>query len=175
MATVYLAKDLKHGRDVAIKVMRPELAATLGPERFQREIRLLARLQHPNVLGLVDSGEAGGTWYFVMPYLAGGSLRDRLNRERELPLADAVQVLREVAEALAHAHGEGVVHRDIKPENVLFSAGHVQVADFGIARIVGGTNGGPTLTATGVGIGSPPYVAPEQAAGDPRTDHRADL
>ena len=175
MAVVYLAQDLRHGREVAIKVLRPELAATLGPERFLREIRLLARLQHPHILGLVDSGDAGGLLYYVMPYLAAGSLRARLDRERELPLADALQILREVAEALAHAHAEGIVHRDIKPENVLFSAGHAQVADFGIARIVGDAGRGAALTATGLVLGSPQYMAPEQAAGDPRTDHRADL
>lgn len=178
MAHVYLARDLRHGRDVAIKVMRPELAAVLGPERFLREIRLLARLQHPHILGLVDSGEAGGRLYYVMPFLAEGSLRGRLDRERELPVEDAVRILREIAEALAHAHAEGVVHRDIKPENVLFSAGHVQVADFGVARIVGDGDAGATLTAltaTGAAVGSPRYMAPEQVAGDPKTDHRADL
>jgi len=183
MADVYLARDLRHDRDVAIKMMRPELARTLGTQRFLREIRLLARLQHPNILGLVDSGEAGGVVYYVMPYLATGSLRDRLVRERELPIADAVQILREVAGALEHAHAEGVVHRDIKPENILFNAGHAQVSDFGIARIVSemgrGTPSGPewttTLTQAGMTIGTPQYMAPEQAAGDLRTDHRADL
>src|SRR5262245_23526589 len=175
MAHVVLARDRRHGREVAIKVMRPELAATLGPERFLREIRLLARLQHPNILGLVDSGEAGGALYYVMPYLAGGSLRARLDRERELPVAEAVRILREMAEALAHAHGEGVVHRDVKPENVLFSAGHVQVADFGIARIVRGAESSGVITTSGVILGSPQYIAPEQAAGDAQADHRADL
>jgi len=136
MADVYLARDLKHDREIALKVMRPELPQTLGTERFLREIRLLASLQHPNILGLVDSGEAGGSVYYVMPYLAAGSLRDRLNRERELPIADALQILREIAGALEHAHSKGVVHRDIKPENILFNAGHAQVADFGIARFV---------------------------------------
>ena len=174
MARVFLAQDLKHGREVAIKVMRPELAANLGRERFLREVRLLARLQHPNILGLVDSGEGGGFLYYVMPYLAGGSLRTRLDRERELPVEEALHILREVAEALAHAHAEGVVHRDVKPENVLFSAGHVQVADFGIARIVSGAESGNSITETGVVTGSPVYMAPEQATGD-KTDHRADL
>jgi len=175
MANVYLAQDLPHGRDVAVKVMRPELAETLGAERFLREIQLLARLQHPHILGLVDSGQAGGLLYYVMPYLAGGSLRARLDRERELPIADALQILREVAEALEHAHAKGVVHRDIKPENVLFSAGHAQVADFGIARIVSEADRGTALTTAGMTIGTPQYMAPEQAAGDPMTDHRADL
>lgn len=175
MAVVVLAEDLRHGREVAIKVMRRELTRTVGTERFLREIRLLARLQHPHILGLVDSGEAGGALYYVMPYLPGGSLRERLERERELPVADAIAVLREVAGALEHAHAEGIVHRDIKPENVLFSAGHAQVADFGIARIVGGDAAATLLTTAGVTLGTPQYMAPEQAAGDPRTDHRADL
>ena len=179
MADVYLARDLKHERDVAIKVMRPELAQTLGAQRFLREILLLARLQHPHILGLVDSGEAGGVVYFVMPYLAEGSLRDRLNHERELPIADTLQILREVAGALEHAHDEGVVHRDIKPENILFNAGHAQVADFGIARLVSEagrhTASTTALTTAGMTIGTPQYMAPEQAAGDPKTDHRADL
>ncbi len=179
MANVYLARDLRYDRDTAIKVMRPELAQSLGVQRFLREIRLLAHLQHPNILGLVDSGEAGGLIYYVMPYLAEGSLRDRLKRERELPVADAIQILREAAGALAHAHAHGVVHRDIKPENILFNAGHAQVSDFGIARMVSDGEKGPelatTLTAVGVTIGTPQYMSPEQAAGDSNTDHRADL
>ena len=173
MAHVVLAHDLKHDREVAIKVMRPELP--VGAARFLREIQLLARLQHPHILALVDSGEADGVLYYVMPYLAAGSLGARLDRERELPLADALEMLREVADALEHAHGAGVVHRDIKPANVLFSAGHAQVADFGIARIVGETDGGTALTTIGMTIGTPQYMAPEQAAGDPKVDHRADL
>ena len=176
MAMVYLARDLKHDRDFAIKVMRPELTESVGPERFLREIRLLARLQHPNILGLVDSGEAGGLLYYVMPYLAGGSLRVRLTRERELPVAVALQIFREITWALEYAHAEGVVHRDIKPENVLFSAGHALVADFGIARIVDDVDRGTTLlTTAGARIGTPQYMAPEQATGDPKIDHRADL
>lgn len=182
MAEVYLARDLRHDRDVAIKVMRRELGQTLGAQRFLREIRLLARLQHPHILGLVDSGEADGVVYYVMPYLAEGSLRDRLSRERELPIADALQILSEVAGALEHAHAEGVVHRDIKPENILFNAGHAQVSDFGIARLVSdlgdpalSTALGTALTTAGLAIGTPQYMAPEQAAGDPKIDHRADL
>ena len=179
MANVYLARDLRYDRDAAIKVMRPELAETLGIQRFLREIRLLAHLQHPNILGLVDSGEAAGLVYYVMPYLSEGSLRDRLNRDRELPVADAIQILREAAGALAHAHAHGVVHRDIKPENILFNAGHAQVSDFGIARMVSegdaGTALATTLTAIGLTIGTPQYMAPEQAAGDPNTDQRTDL
>jgi serine/threonine protein kinase len=175
MAHVYLARDLRHDRDVAIKAMPADVTKTLGPERFLREIRLLARLQHPNIVGLVDSGEAGDVLYYVMPHVAGGSLRDRLDRERELPVADALQVLREIAGALEYAHREGVVHRDIKPENVLFSDGHAQVADFGIARILSEADRGATVTTAGVTIGTPQYMAPEQATGDPRMDHRADL
>ncbi len=175
MASVFQAHDVPHGRDVAIKVMHPELAESVGAARFLREIRVLARLQHPHILGLVDSGEAGGLLYYVMPYLAGGSLRARLDHDRELPIAEALQVLREVAEALEHAHALGIVHRDIKPENVLFSAGHSQVADFGIARLVGAKDGGKTITRAGTVIGTPQYMAPEQAAGDPKTDHRADV
>jgi len=175
MANVYLAEDLRHGREVAIKVMRPEMAEAVGSERFLREIRLLARLQHPNILALVDSGEAGGVLYYVMPLLASGSLRARLDRERELALPEALAILREIAGALEYAHAAGVVHRDIKPENILFSAGHAQVADFGIARIVGGNTRNTSLTTAGVSIGTPQYMAPEQAAGDPKTDHRADL
>jgi len=174
MARVYLARDQRHGREVAIKVMRPELSASLGAERFQREIRLLARLQHPHILGLVDSGEADGVLYYVLPYLAGGSLRARLERDGELPLGEALQILREIAEALAHAHEEGIVHRDIKPENVLFSAGHVQLADFGIARFVDADERSTTLTAAGVVVGSPPYMAPEQVTGG-KADSRTDL
>jgi hypothetical protein len=175
MAWVLLARDLRHDRAVAIKVMRPELAPALGAERFLREIRLLAGLQHPHILGLVDSGEAGGLLYYVMPYLPEGSLRERLSRERELPIREAMRILREVADALAHAHAAGIVHRDIKPENVLFAAGHAQVADFGIARIVGSAAAPASLTATGIVIGSPAYLSPEQATADPRMDHRADL
>jgi serine/threonine protein kinase len=176
MADVYLAHDLRHDREVAIKVMRPELAQSLGTERFLREIRLLAQLQHPHILGLVDSGEAAGMLYYVMPYLPSGSLRDKLDRERELPIADALSILRAIAEALEHAHAQGIVHRDVKPENVLFSSGHAQVADFGIARIVAGSDAASTaLTTLGMTIGTPQYMAPEQASGDPRTDHRADL
>src|SRR5512142_325096 len=136
MATVYLAQDVKHERLVALKVLHPELAASLGPERFLREIKLAARLNHPHILGLHDSGEADGFLYYVMPYVEGESLRDRLRREGRLPLADAVLLAREVADALSYAHGRGVIHRDIKPENILLERGHAVVADFGIARAV---------------------------------------
>src|SRR5262245_2058308 len=164
MGDVYLARDLRHDRDVAIKLMRPEVAQTLGTRRFLAEIRLLARLQHPNILSLVDSGETGGVVYYIMPHLATGSLRDRLNRERELPIPDALRLLREIAGALEYAHAAGVVHRDVKPENILFSSGHAQVADFGIARLLSETGHASataaTLTASGVTVGTPLYMAP---------------
>lgn len=175
MATVYLARDLKHDRPVAIKVLRQDLALSLGPERFLREIHIIARLQHPHILGLIDSGEADGTLYYVMPYVAGESLRTRLTREGELPIAEAVWILREVADALAHAHGQQVIHRDIKPENVLFSARHALVADFGIARAVTEAATSGPITATGIVVGSPAYMAPEQASSDPSMDWRADI
>ncbi len=180
MATVYLADDLKHHRPVAIKVLHPELAAALGHERFLREVEIAARLQHPHILPLFDSGEADGLLYYTMPYVEGESLRARLARDHKLPIADVTRIMREMADALAEAHARGVVHRDIKPDNVLLSGGHAVVADFGIAKAVAAATetGAPpndTLTATGVAIGSPPYMAPEQAVGDVTTDHRADL
>ena len=134
MATVFLAQDVKHDREVAIKVLHPELAASIGTERFDREIRLAAKLQHPHILGLYDSGAADGLLYYVMPFVKGESLRDRLDREQQLPIDDAIQIAVEVADALGYAHEHGVVHRDIKPENILLSGGHALVADFGIAR-----------------------------------------
>ncbi len=179
MATVYLAHDLKHGRSVAIKVLRPELAASLGPERFLREIGIAARLTHPHILSLHDSGEANGFLYYVMPYVEGESLRDRLTREPQLPLDDALQITREVADALAYAHRHDVVHRDIKPENILLSGGvgigdgHALVADFGIARAVSAA-GAQTLTDTGLAVGTPAYMSPEQGAAEGAVDGRAD-
>jgi serine/threonine-protein kinase len=174
MATVYLAEDLKHHRQVAIKVLQPDLAAALGPERFLREIEIAARLSHPNILPLFDSGESGGFLYYAMPFVAGESLRARLDRERHLTLPDAVALGRAVADALGYAHGLGVVHRDIKPENILFAAGHPVVADFGIARAIGEI-GGDRLTGTGLAIGTPAYMSPEQASADPGVDARSDL
>ncbi len=154
MATVYLASDAKHGREVAIKVLLPELGATLGAERFEREIRLAAKLQHPHILGLFDSGVADGLLYYVMPFVKGESVRDRIDREGMLPIEDAVQIALEVNDALGHAHSQGVVHRDIKPENIMLSGGHALVADFGIARAI--TEGGASkLTATGMSMGTP--------------------
>ena len=174
MATVYLARDLKHHRDVAIKVVRPELAAALGAERFLREIDTAASLTHPHILPLHDSGESAGFLYFVMPYVDGESLRARLDRERQLPVDDALQIAREVADALACAHGHGIVHRDIKPANILIESGHAVVADFGIARAVSAA-GGNTLTETGTTLGTPAYMSPEQAAGSASLDGRSDV
>jgi serine/threonine protein kinase len=175
MATVYLAQDLKHDRPVALKVLHPDLSISLGAERFLREIRIIAQLQHPHVLGLIDSGEADGLLYYVMPYVAGESLRVRISREGELPIEEAAWLLREIADALAYAHGKQIVHRDIKPENVLIAARHAQVADFGIARAVSESAVGSPITATGIAVGSPAYMAPEQATSDPHLDHRADI
>ncbi len=175
MATVYLAEDLKHHRRVALKVLRPELAATLGPDRFFREIEVAAKLQHPHILPLHDSGEAGGFLYYVMPFVDGESLRRRLARGGELPIHDAVRILAEVADALAYAHGNGVVHRDIKPDNVLLSGRHALVSDFGVAKAVSEATGKQQLTTAGVALGTPAYMAPEQAAAEPTIDHRVDI
>ena len=174
MATVYLAHDLKHDREVAIKVVHQELAAALGGERFLAEIKTTARLQHPHILPLLDSGEACGTLYYVMPFVAGESLRDRLNREKQLPIEDAIRIAREVADALGYAHSHGIVHRDIKPENVLLQGNHAAVADFGIALAVQSA-GGTRLTQTGLSLGTPNYMSPEQAMGDKTIDARSDI
>jgi len=174
MATVYLAEDLKHHRPVAVKVLRPELAAVVGAERFLREIEVTANLHHPHILPLYDSGEADGFLYYVMPYVEGESLRDRLNREKQLPLNDALQFAREVADALSYAHSHDVIHRDIKPENILLEAGHAVIADFGIARAVTAA-GGEKLTETGLAVGTPQYMSLEQSAGDANLDGRSDV
>ncbi len=175
MATVYLAEDLKHHRKVALKVLRPEIAATIGAGRFAREIEVAARLQHPNILPLLDSGEADGFFFYVMPYVEGESLRDRLARGGELPIQDAVRILMEVADALSEAHAHGVVHRDIKPDNVMLRGRHALVADFGVAKAVTEATGQQLLTSTGVALGTPTYMAPEQATADRHQDHRVDI
>lgn len=174
MATVYLAEDFKHHRKVAIKVLKPELAAALGPERFLREIEITAKLTHPNILTLIDSGEANGLLYYVMPYVEGESLRERLDREGRLALEDALQIAQEVADALDYAHRRGIVHRDVKPENILFEADHAVVTDFGIARAVTEA-GAERLTGTGLAIGTPVYMSPEQATGAREVDARTDV
>ncbi len=174
MALVYLARDLKHERFVALKTLRPEIAMALGRERFLREIKLAARLNHPNILPVYDSGDAAGTLFFVMPFVEGESLRDRLEREPQLPLDDALQITREVADALSYAHSHDVVHRDIKPENIMLSGGHAIVTDFGIARAVDAA-GGDKLTETGLAIGTPAYMPPEQSAGSGKVDRRSDI
>ncbi len=175
MATVYLAEDLKHHRKVAVKVLKPELAATLGEERFFREIEVAAQLQHPHILPLLDSGEAEGFFYYVMPFVQGESLRERLAEHGELPVHDAVRILTEVVDALAHAHAHGVVHRDIKPDNILLSGRHALVTDFGVAKAVTEATGRQKLTTAGVALGTPAYMAPEQAVADPHLDHRVDI
>src|SRR5690242_19988371 len=178
MATVFLAHDLKHDRPVALKVLHPELAVSLGAERFLREIRLAARLQHPHILTVLDSGEirladAPPILWFTMPFIRGESLRDRLRREKQLPVEDAVRIAREAADALDAAHAEGIIHRDIKPENILLTGTHALVADFGIARALGG--GAEQLTETGLTLGTPAYMSPEQASGQRELDARTDV
>ena len=175
MATIYLAHDIRHDRKVALKVLRPELSAILGAERFLHEIKTTANLQHPHILSLFDSGEAGGFVFYVMPYVEGESLRDRLNREKQVAVEDAVRIAREVADALEYAHQHGVVHRDIKPENILLHGGHAMVADFGIALAASRTDGGSRMTETGMSLGTPHYMSPEQAMGEREITPRSDI
>src|SRR5206468_4189387 len=174
MASVFAAHDLRHDRRVAIKVLQPELGVSLSGERFLREIRVTAGLTHPHILPLHDSGDAGGLLYYVMPFVDGESLRQRMRREGKLPLADALRITREVGDALGYAHQRQVIHRDIKPENILLADGHAYVADFGIARAVRRARD-TRLTRTGTRIGTPAYMSPEQAFGEEEVDGRSDL
>lgn len=175
MARVYLAEDLRHHRPVAIKVLRRDVADSVGAERFLQEIEIAARLQHPNILPLLDSGEADGLVFYVMPYVEGQSLRERLDREGELPVSEAVRILVEVTDALAYAHDQDVVHRDVKPENVMLSGRHALVTDFGVARALAAGAAADRMTTMGRAVGTPAYMSPEQAAADPQVDHRADI
>ena len=174
MAVVFLAHDVRHDRYVAIKVFRSDIGDASGAERFQREIRLLARLQHPHILPLYDSGTTGETSYFVSPYIEGETLRARLKREQQLSIDEAVRLAIEVADALDFAHARGVIHRDIKPANILLHNGHAIVADFGIARAIR-RSGSEWTTAAGLTVGSPAYMSPEQASGDRELDGRSDI
>ncbi|HEX9691370.1 MAG TPA: serine/threonine-protein kinase, partial [Gemmatimonadales bacterium] len=174
MATVYLAHDVKHDRKVALKVLRPELAAVIGAERFLHEIKVTANLQHSHILPLYDSGAAQGFLFYVMPYVEGQTLRDKLHKEKQLAVDEAIAVTRGIAGALEHAHKQGIIHRDIKPENILLRDGDPLIADFGIALALSHA-GGSRLTETGLSIGTPQYMSPEQAMGDRETDARSDI
>jgi tetratricopeptide (TPR) repeat protein len=175
MSHVFLAEETRLGRQVVIKLLPPEMGASVNVERFEREIQLAARLQHPHIVPLLTAGASGDLLYYVMPFISGESLRVKLAREGELPVTEAVRILREVVDALAYAHRNGVVHRDIKPDNILLSEGHAVVTDFGVAKAVTASSGGASLTSLGVALGTPAYMAPEQAAADPHVDHRADI
>jgi serine/threonine protein kinase len=175
MAIVYLARDARHGRHVALKVLRPDIAQAIGAERFLREIRIAAALQHPHIVPLYDSGDADGMLFYVMPYITGTSLREKLTKEGELPIGETVRILRDIADAIAAAHEHGVVHRDLKPENVMLSGNHALVTDFGVAKAVSESTEREDLTTAGVALGTPTYMAPEQATADPHVDNRADI
>jgi len=174
MATVYLALDLKHDRKVALKILRPELTAAMGTDRFPREIHIIAQMQHPHILPLYDSGATGGFLYYVMPFVDGESLRAKLSRVGPLPINEAVRLLQEIADALSYAHARGIVHRDIKPDNVMLSGRHAAVTDFGVAKAVS-ASAGDKLTTVGIAVGTPQYMAPEQAMAETNIDHRVDL
>ncbi|MBA3639612.1 MAG: serine/threonine protein kinase, partial [Acidobacteria bacterium] len=175
MATVFLARDPRHDRPVAVKVLHPDLAAAIGTDRFLREVRITARLSHPHILPLLDSGEGEGLLYYVMPFVEGESLRARLDRQGALPVQEALTIAREVADALGFAHGRGIVHRDIKPENILLDSGHALVADFGIARAFDEASVADRVTVTGIAVGTPLYMSPEQAEGRREVDARSDI
>jgi len=174
MAIVFQADDVRHGRRVALKVLLPELSRSLSTDRFLHEIRIVAKLTHPHILPLHDSGEAAGLLFYIMPFVEGETLRDRLERERQLPLEDTLRLAREIAGALGHAHARGIVHRDVKPENILLADGHALVSDFGIAHVLGAA-AGARLTETGFSVGTPAYMSPEQGGADPRLDGRSDI
>src|SRR6185436_14891969 len=175
MSRVFLAEETRLARKVVVKVLPPELAAEISVDRFNREIQLSASLQHPHIVPLLAAGGEADVLYYTMPFIEGEALRTRLAREGELPVRDAVRILKDVADALAYAHARGIVHRDIKPDNVLLSGNHALVADFGVAKAVSQAKGQSGLTSVGVALGTPTYMAPEQAAGDPNIDHRADI
>ncbi|HXV87211.1 MAG TPA: serine/threonine-protein kinase, partial [Gemmatimonadales bacterium] len=175
MSRVFLAEEVRLGRRVVIKVLPPEMAAGVSVDRFEREIQLAARLQHPHVVPLLTAGSSDDLLYYIMPFIEGESLRAKLAREGELPVAEALRIMRDVLDALAYAHRHQVVHRDIKPDNVLLSEGHALVTDFGVAKAVAESTGKNVLTSLGVALGTPAYMAPEQAPADPHTDHRADI
>ncbi len=175
MSRVFLAEETRLGRQVVIKLLPPDMGASVNVERFEREIQLAARLQHPHIVPLLAAAASGDLLYYIMPYIAGESLRAKLAREGELPVGEAAKILREVVDALSYAHRNGVVHRDIKPDNVLLSDGHAVVTDFGVAKAVTASSGKSSLTSLGVALGTPAYMAPEQAAADPHVDHRADI
>src|SRR5262245_35337875 len=174
MAIVYLARDLKHDRDVAIKVLKPEVAAAIGVNRFLTEIRTTGHLKHPHILPLFDSGSAGSLLFYVMPFIDGESLGARLRREGQLPIAEIMRILHQVVDALAYAHGLGVIHRDLKPDNILLSGRHLFLADFGVARLESTDTSAQTLTGSGAMVGTPAYMAPEQIVGS-GIDHRSDI
>src|SRR6266849_645612 len=175
MSRIFLAKEVRLERTVVVKVLAPQLAAGVSVDRFEREIHLAAKLQHPHIVPLLTAGAAGDLLYYVMPHIEGASLRARLAHDHELPVAETVRILRDVVDALAYAHAQGIVHRDIKPANVLLSGEHALVTDFGVAKAVAASGKDSTLTSLGVALGTPAYMAPEQAAGDPHVDARADL
>ncbi|MBS1241454.1 MAG: protein kinase, partial [Gemmatimonadetes bacterium] len=175
MSRVFLAEEVALGRKVVIKVLPPEMVSGVNQDRFRREIQLAARLQHPHIVPLLAAGATGDLLWYAMPFIEGESLRVRLARQGDLPVKDSIQILREIADALAYAHGQGVVHRDIKPDNVLVSGKHVLVTDFGVAKAVSDSVGGQSLTSLGMALGTPAYMAPEQASADPHVDYRADI